>query len=51
MAEVVADHHDATVTSDYFALVTNLFNAWFDLHFPLLLNLLLTCTDKQSDLG
>ncbi len=34
MTEVLADHHDATVTTNYFALVTNLLNAWLDLHVP-----------------
>jgi len=34
MAKVVADHHDATVTTNDFALVANLLHAWFDLHDP-----------------
>ncbi len=34
MTEVLADHHDATVTTNNFALVTNLLNAWLDLHVP-----------------
>ena len=34
VTEVLADHHDATVTTNNFALVTNLLNAWLDLHVP-----------------
>jgi hypothetical protein len=29
---VVADNHDATVTTNDFALVANLLNAWVNLH-------------------
>ena len=51
MTEVLADHHDATVTTNYFALVTNLFNAWFDLHVPpsfLIFLLLVSINDATS---
>jgi hypothetical protein len=41
VSEVVADHHNATITTNDFALVANLLHAWFDLHV-----LLLTCTGK-----
>ena len=32
MTQVVADHHNATITTNDFALVANLFHARFDLH-------------------
>jgi hypothetical protein len=32
MTKVVADHHNATITTNNFALVANLFHARFDLH-------------------
>ncbi len=51
MTEVLADHHDATVTTNYFTLVTNLFNAWFDLHVPpsfLIFLLLVSINDATS---
>ena len=41
VSEVVADHHNATITTNDFALVANLLHAWFDLHVSLL-----TCTGK-----
>ena len=34
MAEVLADHHYATVTTNDFALIANLLHARFDLHDP-----------------
>ncbi len=34
MAEVLADHHDNAIATDDFALIANLFDAWFDLHDP-----------------
>ena len=42
VAEVLADHHDATITTNDFALVANLLHAWFYLHDLLLL----TCNDR-----
>jgi len=51
VTEVLADHHDATVTTNYFALVTNLLNAWLDLHVPPSVLIVLTCIDKRYDLG
>ena len=52
MAEVLADHHDATITTNDFALIANFLHARFDLHDPPYLTLLdLTCTDKRCDLG
>jgi hypothetical protein len=32
VARVLADNHDATVTTNDFALVANLLNAWVNLH-------------------
>jgi len=32
MAQVVANHHNATITTNDFALVANLFHAWLNLH-------------------
>ena len=32
MTEIVANDHDATVTTNDFALVANLLHAWLDLH-------------------
>ena len=37
MTEVVADNHDATITTNDFALVANLLHARFNLHDSLLL--------------
>ena len=37
MTEVVADDHDATVTTNDFALIADLLNAWLNLHDELLL--------------
>mgnify|MGYP003344845168 CR=1 len=52
MTEVLADHHNATITTNDFALIANFLDAWLDLHDPPYLTLLLvTCTDKQFDLG
>ena len=39
MAEVVANNHDATITTNDFALVADLLNAWLYLHDFLLYNL------------
>ena len=38
MTEVVADNHDATITTNDFALVANLLHARFNLHDSLLTN-------------
>jgi len=39
MTKIVANNHDATVTTNDFALVANLLHAWLNLHdFPLSLN-------------
>jgi len=32
VTKVVANHHDATITTNNFALVANLLHAWFYLH-------------------
>lgn len=32
MARVLANHHDSAVATDHLALVTDLLNAWIDLH-------------------
>jgi hypothetical protein len=34
MTEVLADHHDATITTNDFALIANFFHARLDLHDP-----------------
>ena len=47
MAEVVANNHDATVTTNDFALVADLLNAWLYLH-DLLLLLLVTIDNSTS---
>ena len=37
MARVIANHHDDAVATNHLALVTDLLDAWLDLHvFPLL---------------
>lgn len=46
MTKVVADHHHATITTYNFALVANLFHAWFNLHNALAL--LVTINDSPS---
>ncbi len=53
MSEVLADHHDATITTNDFALIANLLHARLDLHDPpsILCLLVLTCIGKRSDLG
>jgi hypothetical protein len=53
MSEVLADHHDATITTNDFALIANLLHARLDLHDPpsSLCLLVLTCIDKRFDLG
>jgi len=52
VAEVLADHHDPTITTNDFALIANLLHARLDLHDPPLLNLVtLTCNGKRFDLG
>ncbi|MFM1789151.1 MAG: hypothetical protein RLZZ12_500 [Actinomycetota bacterium] len=38
MTEVVADNHDATITTNDFALVANFLHARFNLHDSLLTN-------------
>ena len=47
VSEIFTDHHDATITTNDFALVANLLHAWFDLHGSPLVT---TCTDKRFDL-
>ena len=47
MAEVVANNHDATITTNDFALVADLLNAWLYLH-DLLLLLLITIDNSTS---
>ena len=39
MAKIVANNHDATITTNDFALVADLLNAWLYLHDLLLYNL------------
>ena len=46
MAEVVANNHDATITTNDFALVADLLNAWLNLHD--LLPLLLVTIDNST---
>jgi hypothetical protein len=50
VTKVVADHHDATIATDHFALVADLLHAWFDLHdsFSLLQLLLVPISDTSS---
>lgn len=43
MSEIVANNHNATITTNDFALIANLFHAWFNLHDQ---TLFLTYTDK-----
>ena len=47
MTEVVANNHDATITTNDFALVADLLNAWLYLH-DLLLLLLVTIDNSTS---
>ena len=47
MTEVVANNHDATITTNDFALVADLLNAWLNLH-DLLLLLLVTIDNSTS---
>ena len=45
VTKVVANDHDATITTNNFALVANLLHAWFNLHdFPLSLDSFLLIT-------
>ena len=52
MAEVLADDHDATITTNDFALIADLLNAWLNLHgLPSFIvdvrsEKILTCNDK-----
>ena len=49
VTEIFADHHNATITTNDFALVANLLHAWLDLHnSPCTC---VTCNGKQCDLG
>ena len=48
MAEVLADHHDATITTNDFALIANFLHARFDLHDPPYLTLLVPINDATS---
>jgi hypothetical protein len=41
MAKVLANHHNATVTTNDFALVANLLHAWLYFHDPSPISLLL----------
>jgi len=47
VTEVVANNHDATITTNDFALVADLLNAWLNLH-DLLLLLLVTIDNSTS---
>jgi hypothetical protein len=45
VAWVLADDHDATMTTNDFTLVANLFNAWVNLHVSLFLFVVFYKTD------
>ncbi len=52
MSEVLADHHNATITTNDFALIADFLHARLDLHDPPLINLVaFTCIGKRFDLG
>jgi hypothetical protein len=49
VSEVLADHHDATITTNDFALIANLLHARLDLHDPpSILCLLVSVNDPTS---
>jgi len=49
MSEVLADHHDATIATNDFALIANLLHARLDLHDPpSILFLLVSINDSTS---
>jgi hypothetical protein len=43
MTEIVANNHNATITTNDFAFIANLLHAWFNLHDQ---TPFVTCTDK-----
>jgi hypothetical protein len=52
MSEVLAEHHDATVATNDFALIADFLHARLDLHDPPLKNFVaFTCIGKRFDLG
>ncbi len=44
MTKIFANHHDATLAANDFALIANLLNAWINLH--VLLQSFVTCNGK-----
>jgi len=48
MSEVLADHHDATITTNDFALIANFLHARLDLHDPPSIFLLVSINDPTS---
>ena len=48
MTEVLADHHNATITTNDFALIANFLDAWLDLHDPPYVTLLVPINNSTS---
>jgi hypothetical protein len=48
VSEVLADHHDATITTNDFALIANFLHAGLDLHDPPSFFLLVSIYDPTS---